>query len=111
MALDKAKYIQWFCGFYEGEGSVSNDIGNYNITQVQDTQEYKFGLACYKVFGKGLAQITKSDVETIWADGRADGGIDLMYITEEDDKNILNICQASPLKNLPQFVAFSNFPC
>lgn len=79
---------------------VTKDIGNYSITQVQNTQEYKFGLACYKVFGKGLAQITKNDVETVWADGRADGGIDLMYITEEDEKDTLNICQAKYGQNI-----------
>ena len=27
---DKEKYVQWFCGFYEGEGSVSNDSSNNN---------------------------------------------------------------------------------
>lgn len=27
---DKQKYVQWFCGFYEGEGWVSNDISNNN---------------------------------------------------------------------------------
>ena len=26
----KESYIQWFCGFYEGEGWVSNDISNNN---------------------------------------------------------------------------------
>jgi hypothetical protein len=30
MENDKAKYVQWFCGFYEGEGWVSNDISNNN---------------------------------------------------------------------------------
>lgn len=26
----KESYVQWFCGFYEGEGWVSNDISNNN---------------------------------------------------------------------------------
>lgn len=26
----KQKYVQWFCGFYEGEGYVSNDKSNNN---------------------------------------------------------------------------------
>jgi hypothetical protein len=30
MENDKARYVQWFCGFYEGEGWVSNDISNNN---------------------------------------------------------------------------------
>lgn len=29
-SYDKEKLIPWFCGFYEGEGWVSNDIGNNN---------------------------------------------------------------------------------
>ncbi len=28
--MEKDKYVQWFCGFYEGEGWVSNDISNNN---------------------------------------------------------------------------------
>ena len=31
---DKEKYVQWFCGFYEGEGWVSNDISNNNRIRV-----------------------------------------------------------------------------
>lgn len=31
---DKQKYVQWFCGFYEGEGWVSNDISNNNRIRV-----------------------------------------------------------------------------
>lgn len=30
MEYDKQKYVQWFCGFYEGEGWVSNDKSNNN---------------------------------------------------------------------------------
>lgn len=26
----KSKYVQWFCGFYEGEGWITNDITNNN---------------------------------------------------------------------------------
>ena len=28
--MEKEKYLQWFCGFYEGEGWISNDISNNN---------------------------------------------------------------------------------
>ena len=30
MAYEKSKYVQWFCGFYEGEGYVCNDKSNNN---------------------------------------------------------------------------------
>ena len=30
MATDDQKFIIWFAGFYEGEGSISNDKGNRN---------------------------------------------------------------------------------
>jgi hypothetical protein len=33
----KKKYIQWFCGFYEGEGWITNDVTNNN--------RYRIGLA------------------------------------------------------------------
>jgi len=38
MAVDKGKYIQWFCGFYEGEGSVSNDKSNNNRLRLSISQ-------------------------------------------------------------------------
>ncbi len=28
--MDKQRYIQWFCGFYEGEGYICNDASNNN---------------------------------------------------------------------------------
>lgn len=28
--MEKSQYVQWFCGFYEGEGWVSNDTTNNN---------------------------------------------------------------------------------
>ena len=34
----KAELLQWFCGFYEGEGSVSNDIGNNNRLRLSISQ-------------------------------------------------------------------------
>jgi hypothetical protein len=33
----KSKYVQWFCGFYEGEGWITNDITNNN--------RYRIGIA------------------------------------------------------------------
>ncbi len=33
----KLKYLQWFCGFYEGEGWITNDITNNN--------RYRIGIA------------------------------------------------------------------
>jgi len=40
MAKEYAKkdVLQWFCGFYEGEGSVSNDIGNNNRLRLSISQ-------------------------------------------------------------------------
>lgn len=38
---DKIKYIQWFCGFYEGEGWVSNDISNNNRLRLGIAQNDK----------------------------------------------------------------------
>ena len=35
---DKEKYVQWFCGFYEGEGSVSNDVSNNNRLRLSIAQ-------------------------------------------------------------------------
>jgi hypothetical protein len=37
MEEKKSKYVQWFCGFYEGEGWITNDITNNN--------RYRVGLA------------------------------------------------------------------
>lgn len=36
--MDKQKYIQWFCGFYEGEGSISNDMSNNNRLRLSISQ-------------------------------------------------------------------------
>jgi len=38
---DKTRYIQWFCGFYEGEGWVSNDISNNNRLRLGIAQNDK----------------------------------------------------------------------
>jgi hypothetical protein len=34
MEYNKEDVLQWFCGFYEGEGWISNDIGNNNRTRL-----------------------------------------------------------------------------
>jgi hypothetical protein len=34
----KQDILAWFCGFYEGEGSVSNDIGNNNRLRLSISQ-------------------------------------------------------------------------
>ena len=36
--MNKDKFISWMTGFYEGEGSVSNDISNNNRLRVSVTQ-------------------------------------------------------------------------
>ncbi len=75
--------------------NLSEEIKGYNLNVAQQTPEYKFGLACYKVFGKELEQVTKMDIENVWPEGKGDGGIDIIYITEDEDgKKALNICQA-----------------
>ena len=38
MSINKEKYIQWFCGFYEGEGSISNDKSNNNRLRLSISQ-------------------------------------------------------------------------
>ena len=41
MSLEKSKYIQWFCGFYEGEGYISNDKSNNNRLRLGIAQNDK----------------------------------------------------------------------
>ena len=41
MSSEKSKYIQWFCGFYEGEGYVSNDKSNNNRLRLGIAQNDK----------------------------------------------------------------------
>ncbi len=36
--MEKQKYVQWFCGFYEGEGSISNDKSNNNRLRLSVSQ-------------------------------------------------------------------------
>jgi hypothetical protein len=38
MEIEKETYIQWFCGFYEGEGSISNDKSNNNRLRLSISQ-------------------------------------------------------------------------
>lgn len=49
----KAELLQWFCGFYEGEGSVSNDIGNNNRLRLSISQNDVTPLEIAKKFWGG----------------------------------------------------------
>ena len=49
----KAELLQWFCGFYEGEGSVSNDIGNNNRLRLSISQNDATPLIIAKKFWGG----------------------------------------------------------
>ena len=49
----KAELLQWFCGFYEGEGSVSNDIGNNNRLRLSISQNDSTPLEIAKKFWGG----------------------------------------------------------
>jgi hypothetical protein len=51
---DKEKYLQWFCGFYEGEGSVSNDKSNNNRLRVSISQNDKTPLELGKSIWGGF---------------------------------------------------------
>ena len=53
----KKDLLQWFCGFYEGEGSVSNDIGNNNRLRLSISQNDITPLEIAKKFWGG--SITK----------------------------------------------------
>ncbi len=44
----KIKYVQWFCGFYEGEGWITNDVTNNN--------RYRVGIAQNDITPLRLAQ-------------------------------------------------------
>jgi hypothetical protein len=44
----KAKYVQWFCGFYEGEGWITNDMSNNNRYRVGIAQNDKTPLELAK---------------------------------------------------------------
>ena len=54
MSEDKKKYIQWFCGFYEGEGSVSNDKSNNNRLRLSISQNDKAPLELAKTIWGGI---------------------------------------------------------
>lgn len=41
MASEKNKYVQWFCGFYEGEGCICNDKSNNNKLRISIAQNDK----------------------------------------------------------------------
>jgi hypothetical protein len=49
---EKQKYLQWFCGFYEGEGSISNDKSNNNRLRLSIAQNDKTPLEiALKIWG------------------------------------------------------------
>jgi hypothetical protein len=48
----KSKYVQWFCGFYEGEGWITNDITNNNHFRIGLAQNDPFPLElCKEIWG------------------------------------------------------------
>jgi hypothetical protein len=49
----KKELLQWFCGFYEGEGSVSNDVGNNNRLRLSISQNDITPLEIAKKFWGG----------------------------------------------------------
>ena len=53
----KEDLVIWFCGFYEGEGSVSNDIGNNNRLRLSISQNDKTPLEiAKKLWGGAIAK-------------------------------------------------------
>jgi hypothetical protein len=49
----KAELVRWFCGFYEGEGWVSNDVGNNNRLRLGIAQNDKTPLEIAKALWGG----------------------------------------------------------
>jgi hypothetical protein len=53
----KEAYIQWFCGFYEGEGWVSNDASNNNRLRLGIAQNDKTPLEIgQRIWGGNIRQ-------------------------------------------------------
>lgn len=53
----KESYVQWFCGFYEGEGWVSNDVTNNNRLRVGIAQNDKSPLElAQRIWGGTIRQ-------------------------------------------------------
>jgi hypothetical protein len=57
MENDKQRHIQWFCGFYEGEGWVSNDISNNNRLKLGIAQNDRTPLDIGKDFWGGTVRM------------------------------------------------------
>jgi len=56
----KKDVLQWFCGFYEGEGSVSNDIGNNNRLRLSISQNDVTPLEiAKKIWGGSISKRTR----------------------------------------------------
>jgi hypothetical protein len=53
MSSLKEKHLLWFCGFYEGEGSVSNDKSNNNRLRLSISQNDKTPLELAKTIWGG----------------------------------------------------------
>ena len=56
---DKKKYVQWFCGFYEGEGCVCNDKSNNNRLRLSIAQNDKTPLELGQKLWGGTIQVRK----------------------------------------------------
>ena len=64
MASEKAKYIQWFCGFYEGEGYLSNDKTNNNRIRLGIAQNDRTPLdLAVKLWGGTIKKRAKTQIQ------------------------------------------------
>jgi hypothetical protein len=55
MEVEKSKVVQWFCGFYEGEGCVCNDKSNNNRLRLGIAQNDRTPLdVAMKIWGGSI---------------------------------------------------------
>jgi hypothetical protein len=54
---EKKDFLQWFCGFYEGEGSVSNDMSNNNKIRLSIAQNDRTPLDMAQKFWGGSVRV------------------------------------------------------
>ena len=92
----KKEVVQWFSGFYEGEGSVSNDVGNNNRLRLSISQNDKTPLEiAKKIWGGAIAKRVRkspaSDKICIGYDWRLPHKQSLVFI--EDIKPFMLIPQ------------------
>ena len=49
--MDQQQIIIWFAGFYEGEGTIVNDISNRNKLRISISQNDRTPLDIGKIYG------------------------------------------------------------